>query len=131
MAERHETFRDAGCEPVFVVHDEADLVRHTMLAELEPLPFPVLVDLDRHAYAAWGCTRAPWWVIWLDPRVWRAYAKLLLSGEKIRGAGRDTGQMGGDFVVGPDHRLVYARPQRVDDRPPVGKLLRIVGEAAA
>lgn len=130
MAERHEAFREAGCEVAFVVHDPAELVRRTMLADLKPLPFPVLVDLDRRAYAEWGARRAPWWTIWLDPRVWRAYAKLLRSGEEIRGAGRDTRQMGGDFVVGPDHRLVYARPQRVDDRPAVGELLRTVAEAA-
>lgn len=131
MADRHERFRDAGCDVVFVAHDEAALLRRTMLAELEPLPFPVLVDLDRRAYAAWGCTHAPWWTIWLDPRVWRSYAKLLTSGEKIRGRGSDTGQMGGDFVVGPDQRLVYARPQRVDDRPAVGELLSVVRETPA
>lgn len=130
MAERDEAFREAGCETVFVVHDEAELVRRTMLAELEPLPFPVLVDLDRRAYAAWGCRRAPWWTIWLDPRVWRAYAKLLRGGERIRGAGSDTRQMGGDFVVDPENRLAYARPQRVDDRPAVGELLKIASQSA-
>lgn len=126
MADRHEDFRQAGCEPVFVAHDEPELLRRTMLAELEPLPLSVLIDLDRRAYAAWGCTRARWWTVWLDPRVWWAYAKLLRGGEQIRGAGTDTRQLGGDFVVGPDQRMIYARPQRVDDRPAVGELLKVV-----
>lgn len=109
---------------VFVVHDDPDLVRATMLAELD-LPFPVLVDLDRSAYRDWGLGRASIPTIFLDAKVWLQYARLLVrGGERLRRAGRDPLQMGGDFVVGTDGRLVYARPQRRDDRPPVGVLLR-------
>jgi hypothetical protein len=35
----------------------------------------------------------------------------------------DTLQLGGDFVVDPAGIVVYARPQRRDDRPPVLALL--------
>ncbi|MGZ5295693.1 MAG: hypothetical protein ACXWYT_02105 [Actinomycetota bacterium] len=38
--------------------------------------------------------------------------------------GRDTLQLGGDFVVEPAAVITYARPQRRDDRPPMGVLLR-------
>jgi hypothetical protein len=130
VRDRHEDFADAGCAVAFVAHDRAELLRRTMLAELEPLPFPVLVDLDRRAYAAWGCTRTKWWTVYLDPRVWWAYARLLRGGEQLRRGGADTLQLGGDFMVGPDDRLLYARPQQVDDRPPVGELLRRVQSAA-
>ena len=68
--------------------------------------------------------------IWLDPRVWLGYARLIASGERPRALGRDTLQLGGDFVVGPDGTIVYARPQARDDRPPVAVLLREL-EAAA
>lgn len=127
----HDRFREAGACVVIVAFDDPHLLRRTMLADIEELPFPVLVDADREAYAAWGCDRPGWWKIWLDPRVWRAYAQMLRTGqEQIRGTGRDTRQLGGDFVVGRDHRLVYSRPQRVDDRPPVGEVVRAVREAS-
>jgi hypothetical protein len=63
--------------------------------------------------------------------VWRQYWRLLRSGERLRHAGRDTLQLGGDFVIGPDGRLVYSRPQEADDRPPVGVLLRTLEAAQA
>jgi hypothetical protein len=55
---------------------------------------------------------------------------LLPAGERIRGAGRDTLQLGGDFVVAPDGSIAYARPQERDDRPPVGVLVRTAEEVA-
>ena len=129
VRDRHDRLRRAGGQALFVVHDEPDRVRHVLLADLEPPPFPILVDAERRAYTAWGLGRAAWRHIWLDPNVWRQYATLLRSGQRIRGAGADVLQLGGDFVVGPDGRLVYARPQRRDDRPPVGRLLKAVADA--
>jgi len=61
--------------------------------------------------------------VWLDPRVWARYAALVAHGERPRLLGRDTLQLGGDFVVDPDGIVTYARPQRRDDRPPVSVLI--------
>jgi AhpC/TSA antioxidant enzyme len=118
-----------GGEAVFVVHDPPDRVRAGMLAGLE-VPWPVLVDLDRVAYRAWGLGRAHLTQIWLSPALWARYARLLAGGERLRRLGRDTLQLGGDFVVDPAGRIAYARPQRRDDRPPVGVLLRALERAA-
>ncbi len=120
---------ELGATALFVVHDDPAFVRRTLLAELEPA-YPILVDRDRSAYRAWGLRRAPVWRIWADPRVWFQYARLLRQGERIRGRGQDTLQLGGDFVVGPDGVLIYARPQRRDDRPPVAELVRALETAA-
>ena len=111
---------------LFVVFDEPDRVRRTMLADLDvdSLPFTVLVDRERASYVRWGLTRAPWHTVWLDPRVYRSYWRLLRSGERLRTAGRDTRQLGGDFVMDPEGEVVFSRPQQRDDRPPVGELLR-------
>lgn len=78
------------------------------------------------AYRRWGLNRAPSWKIFLDPAVWIAYARLLASGERWHAAGEDPFQLGGDFIVGSDGSIVYARPQRRDDRPPVGELLAVL-----
>jgi len=114
---------------VIVVCDEPDLVRRTMLAGLHP-PFPVLVDPERSAYRAWGLRRASAATILFDPKVWRQYWRLLRSGERWQPAGRDVLQLGGDFVIAPDMTISYARPQRRDDRPPVGLLLRELARVA-
>lgn len=119
----------ARATAVFVVHDDPAAVRDVLLSGLD-VPFPLAVDADLAAYRAWGLGRLPWASVWLDPKVYAQYARLLAGGERVRGRGRDLLQMGGDFVVGRDGRLAYARPQRRDDRPPVGELLKVV-EAVA
>ena len=118
-----------GGEAVFVVHDPPDRVRAGMLTGLA-IPWPVLADLDRGAYRAWGLGRARLTQIWLSPALWARYARLLAGGERLRRLGRDTLQLGGDFVVDPAGRIAYARPQRRDDRPAVGVLLRALERAA-
>ncbi len=120
---------DLGATAVFVVHDDPALVRNGLLSGLD-VPYPVLVDGDRAAYRAWGMRRSGVAGVWLDPRVWARYAGLVVRGERVRRLGRDTLQLGGDFVVGPDGIVTYARPQRRDDRPPVAELLRELRVAA-
>lgn len=120
----------SGAAALFVVHDEPELVREQLLAGIDDLPFPVLVDREREAYDRWGLGRAPWWRVWLDPKVWKQYAEQLTSGARIRGAGADTLQLGGDFVVAPDGTIAYSRPQHRDDRPPVGELLSVIDRLA-
>lgn len=122
VVERQERIERADGMAVFVVHDEPEEVRSIMLDGLD-VPFPVVYDLERRIYDGWGLERAPWWRIWLDPGVWTRYARLLAGGERVRGAGRDTRQLGGDFVVAPGGAIDYARPQQRDDRPPAGKLV--------
>lgn len=129
VRDRFDRVEAAGGRAIFVVHDEPDLIRERMLAGLE-VPFPVLVDLDREAYQAWGLERAKWTTVYLDPKVWRSYARKLLAGQRPPRGGRDTLQLGGDFVVAPDGLVAYSRPQEADDRPPVGELLTALERAA-
>jgi hypothetical protein len=123
VCHRAQRITQGGAQAVFVLHDEPQLVRNSMLTGLD-VPFPVLIDLERAAYRAWGLARAPWWSVYLDPKVIRHYVQSLRSGERLRSRGRDTLQMGGDFIVGPDGMLAYSRPQRVDDRPAAGALVK-------
>lgn len=120
----------SGAEALFVVHDEPQLVRSQLLEGIDELPFPVLVDRERRAYESWGLGRSPWWRVWLDPQVWKQYVQLIRSGHRIRGSGADTLQLGGDFVVAPDGTIAYSRPQRRDDRPPVGELITVIEDLA-
>ena len=128
---RHRQRLDAtGATALAVVHDEPERVRDVLL-DGTGWPYPVALDPGRASYRAWGLRRAAWAGIWLDPGVWRQYARLLRTGHRIRGAGKDSRQLGGDFVVTPDGRIAYARPQRRDDRPPAAALVKIVEESAS
>lgn len=124
---KRETLESLGATAVFIAFDAPAVLRRTLLADVDLL-YPVLVDRDRSAYAAWGLSRVAWHRVWLDPRVWRTYVHLLREGFRWRGMGSDTRQLGGDFVVARDGRIAYCRPQQRDDRPPVGELLAVVAQ---
>ena len=130
VARHEQRLAAAGATAVAVVHDEPDRVRGVLL-EGTGWPYPVAIDTARASYRAWGLQRASWAGIWLDPAVWRQYAKLLGSGHRLRGSGQDPRQMGGDFVVDPAGRMAYARPQQRDDRPPAAVLTKTVEEVAS
>ncbi|MBW3578552.1 MAG: AhpC/TSA family protein [Actinobacteria bacterium] len=128
--QRRDRLDEVGALPVFVVHDEPDLVQRTMLEDVE-LPYPVLVDLEREAYAAWGLRRASAPTIFLDLKVWWQYLKIMVGGDRLRKSGQDPLQLGGAFLVAPDGTVAYSRPQRRDDRPPVGELVDRLERLAA
>ena len=123
VQDRRERIERAGASVLFVAFDEPELLRRSLLVDLD-LVFPMLVDRDRAVYRAWGLRRASVAGVWLDPRVWWRYASLLAGGERLRRFGTDTLQLGGDFIVGPEGMITWARPQQRDDRPPVGTLVR-------
>ncbi len=96
--------------------------------EVNHLPYPVLVDPERTTYRAYGLGRgsARRMYGW---RAARRYLQILRSDGfgRLRRPTEDTLQLGGDFVIGPDGRLVYgfwgAGP---DDRPAVDELIAAV-----
>jgi len=129
VLEYKQQLDEADASAVFVTIDDPEPVRRGLLAGLE-VPYPVLVDRERVAYRDWGLRRSSVTGIWLDPRVWARYASLVVRGERLRRLGSDTLQLGGDFVIDSDGMVVYARPQRRDDRPPVGELLGALRSAS-
>lgn len=125
MAQQHDRLSRLGATAAFIAFDRPELLRRTMLRDVDS-PFPVLVDSSRATYRTWGLQRASFARVWLDPAVWARYARLIAGGDRVRGLGSDTRQLGGDFIVNPTGTVTYARPQRRDDRPPVGHLLRSI-----
>jgi hypothetical protein len=118
-----------GATALVVAHDPRDVLRRSLLARLE-LPYPVLVDEQRSAYSAWGLERGSIAAVWADPGAWLRSAAAVLAGERPLRPGRDTLQLGGDFVVDPTGSVAYARPQRRDDRPSIAELVGAVARAA-
>lgn len=70
VIEKQGRIRDLNGEAVFVVHDDPEQIRRLLLRDLD-VPYPILVDLDRRAYRAWGLARGSFWRVWLNPSIWR------------------------------------------------------------
>lgn len=130
MLDHRERIDRAGTA-VVVVHDGPDRLRGGMLRGLD-VPYPVVVDEALRSYNDWGLRRASAGGTLLSPRVALGYARRILAGERLTRPGHDPLQLGGDFVVGAGGTIAYAHPQAgVDDRPPVGVLLRELEAAAS
>ena len=100
------------------------------LARTLRLPYPVLSDPERRAYRAFGLTLGEQAQLWS----WEtagAYLRGLTRGTLPRRPRGDTAQLGGDFVIDPVGRIVYAyRGATPADRPPFSDLLAALRAAA-
>jgi hypothetical protein len=97
----------------------------TVYEREQTLPFPVVADHSRSAYQAFGLERASWRAMLRAGVVWR-FLRLMFRGWLPRrpNKGEDVLQLGGDFVLDAQRRLVYAhRSTEPTDRPPVAELL--------
>jgi peroxiredoxin len=94
----------------------------------EPLDFPAAADPERAAYRAFGLERTSW-AAFFRPQAVRRYLSHLVHGWLPQGLqrGEDVLQLGGDFILDGDGRLVYAhRSSEPTDRPPAEALLQIL-----
>ena len=89
------------------------------------LPYPLYGDPDRATYRALGFGRASARRVWLDPRVWARYGRLLARGRRpVGGPAQDTLQLGGDAVLDAQGRLRWIyRSRGPEDRPSVDRLV--------
>jgi len=87
-------------------------------------PFLLLTDPERELYRAFGLGRTSW-KVFFSPKTLFGYLSLIWKGWKIvRGnSEEDLLQLGGDFVLDPSGRLVFAyRSQEPTDRPSIESL---------
>jgi hypothetical protein len=97
-----------------------------------PVPFPVLCDPWREAYRAFELGRTSWSRI-LNPLVLGRFLLLLLRGwlPFKPDKGEDLMQLGGDFVLDAERRLVFAHASTdAADRPSTDALVQAVRSAA-
>jgi peroxiredoxin len=93
-----------------------------------PQPFPIVSDHNRTAYRAFGLGRVSW-LHFIRPDVLLGYLWVIVRGWRVRKPvrGEDVLQLGGDFVLDRDRRLVFAYPSRAaTDRPSAEQILAAV-----
>ena len=102
------------------------------LAE-HPTTVRLFADPERKAYTAFELGRTTWGKMIRPGTIWR-FLKHVVRGAKIRpvAKGEDALQTGGDFLIDPDRKLLWAyRSDDPTDRPSVDQLLRVAREDSA
>lgn len=87
---------------------------------------PLVCDPHRTAYNALGLERTSWWTFF-KPRVLGGYLRGIFRGYRVKRPyrGEDLLQLGGDFLITRERRLVFAyRSAEPTDRPSIPTLLR-------
>jgi hypothetical protein len=122
VRERLDEIRAAGAGVLVVTQSRPEAVAGVSL------PLPTVCDPDRAAYRYFGLDRGRW-SMFLRGRVLARYLRLIVAGWRPhRGeAVEDMLQLGGDFILSADRRLLYAhRSNDPADRPAVTDLVEQV-----
>ena len=115
--------RAAGIGVVGVGHAPPAVVEK--FVEREKITFPIVTDPHREGYKFFGLGRVSVFHF-LRPRILFNFIKLLFKGEKIRRLTwkEDVFQLGGDFLIDRDRKIIVAYPSRdATDRPGVETIL--------
>ena len=128
LREHEQELDRVGAVVVGVSFEESSVI--SRFAERESAPYPILSDPERKAYRAFGLTRGGTTQVW-SPNALRTYARGLLRGRLPRLPRADIAQLGGDFVLDPQGRVVYEyRSEESADRPAIDFLLDAVRAVA-
>jgi len=99
--------------------------------EMEAVPFPVLSDVSRQAYTAFGLQRGRASTIWSLATA-KSYLRSILHGRLPRLPRGDLTQLGGDVVLDADGRIVFVhRSQNPADRPTIETIVTAIRRAKA
>ena len=110
MIQAKEEIAQAGAGVILVAFSDPELMTSKMMRDLD-LPFLLLVDRAREAYARWGLGQYSWRAF-LKPRLYWALFKTILGGQRSLGTSPNYKQLGGDFVVDRAGTLVFANRMR-------------------
>lgn len=124
MDAAREKLAAAGCSVVVVVQAKPETLK--LYLSVRDWHVPVVSDPGRVAYRAFTLPRTSWlsflkpWVVWGYLRgMLRGYAPLVPYAEE------DVLQLGGDFILDRNRKLVFAYPSvSPTDRPSVATLLK-------
>jgi hypothetical protein len=101
--------------------------------EKHPQPFPVVCDPTLTAYRELQMKRTTW-LTFFRPDVTARFLKMMVHGQKLAkpDPADDLLQLGGDFALASDRRLIYSHPSvEATDRPTNDDLLSALRSANA
>ncbi len=129
MREQKETLESLGATVAVITWEPPEVVRRFQW--VTTLPFRVLSDPDRRAYAAFGLQRGRSRQIW-NWETSKVYMRAALRGRLPRlPHGHDIAQLGGDFVLNREGYVVFIHRSRSPaDRPSIEAVLDAVRSAA-
>jgi len=120
----YETIRAAGGEVLAVTMSTPEVLKQYL--ERTTWPFAVVSDPQREQYRRFGLQRVPWQG-YFHPRTMWEFVRLILHGWMPRAPypHEDVHQLGGDFILSAEQRLIWAfRSTDPTSRPTPQDLLR-------
>jgi peroxiredoxin len=128
VANRVDEFRSLGTNFIAIAMSRPETLARYLASRT--MPIPMFADPDRLVYAELGLRRTTWGKLLRPFIIWK-YLKMIVRGGKLRPVpkGEDALQLGGDFLIAKDGRILWAH-RGVDptDRPTLDELLRAVRE---
>jgi hypothetical protein len=112
-----------GCSVLVVTQAKPNVL--TMYTSRKMWHVPLVCDPEKAAYAAFGLERTSW-LTFFKPHVLWGYFRGMLKGYHVKRPykGEDLLQLGGDFVLTRERKVVFAYPSAdPTDRPSVSDLL--------
>jgi peroxiredoxin len=126
--QRRDEFARLNADVILVGYEDPQDMTSMMLRNLD-LPYTILVDPSRETHRRWGMGEATWRV-YVRPGLYLALLTSLLRREEQFKMQPTPSQMTGDFVVGRDGRVAFARVLKsFHDRASVSTLLSAIASA--
>lgn len=124
MRERQAELEALDVRVAVVTFDKPFLCRAYI--EETGIEWPLLIDETRGLYEAYGMLRAKFLDVW-GPASWLAYLRELRKGQRLRRAGADVMQRGGDVLIDPGGKVrLHHVGQGPANRPDVDALLQAI-----
>ena len=121
-----DAIADVGGSVIFVVYHDPELVMSRMMHDLN-LPYVLMVDAERQAYARWGLGEATLRSKLVPSLYWetlKTVFKVITGRERALKEVSGPPQLGGDFVVDRQGNLAFAnRMKSFHDRASIDDLL--------
>jgi peroxiredoxin len=122
----YQAIRAAGAEVLAVAMRKPEFLRE--FQKNGKYTIPMACDPERAAYRLFGLERTTW-TSYLRPGVIGGYMGLMVRGwmPGIPAKGEDVHQLGGDFIVDRDGKLIYAfRSSDPSQSAPIAELLKLL-----
>ena len=129
MAAARDRLAEAGCSVLAVAQAKPETLVRYLAQSKWTVQFAS--DPDRAAYAAFGLERTGW-LTFFRPRVLWGYLRAMWRGYRVKTpfAGEDVLQLGGDFVLTRERKVIFAHASSdPTDRPAISDLLEAIQSA--